>query len=233
MEPNTIPDYWIDDAGGGSDCELRCALESFCDVPPPASGSGVKEVHRNGCGLEQIGSWKRLRDEACCGSKSKACREKMRRDRLNERFLELSSILDPGKLPKSDKAGILSDAARVLAQLKSEAEQLKEANKKLQETIKQLKVEKNELRDDKLGLKLEKEKLEQQVKTTGTPTAGLMPPTIAVHPASGPAIYKAHGEAPAKEVAPLNAFPCLAMWQWLPRAFLDTTHDPKLWPPHA
>ncbi|XP_020686106.1 transcription factor ILR3 isoform X2 [Dendrobium catenatum] len=175
----------------------------------------------------------RLRDEACCGSKSKACREKMRRDRLNERFLELSSILDPGKLPKSDKAGILSDAARVLAQLKSEAEQLKEANKKLQETIKQLKVEKNELRDDKLGLKLEKEKLELQVKTTGTPTAGLMPPTIAVHPASGPAIYKAHGEAPAKEVAPLNAFPCLAMWQWLPPAFLDTTHDPKLWPPHA
>ncbi|KAL0927723.1 hypothetical protein M5K25_001926 [Dendrobium thyrsiflorum] len=175
----------------------------------------------------------RLRDEACCGSKSKACREKMRRDRLNERFFELSSILDPDRLPKSDKAGILSDAARVLAQLKSEAEQLKEANKKLQETIKQLKVEKNELRDEKLGLKLEKEKLEQQVKTTGTPTAGLMPPPIALHPASGPAIYKAHGQPTAKEVAPLNAFPCLTMWQWLPPAFLDTTHDPKLWPPHA
>lgn len=117
----------------------------------------------------------RVRDETCCSSKSKASREKMRRDRLNDRyyscvnvafflfqllleknvlfilfflcyfffsvrFLDLTSVLDPGRPPKSDKASILSDAVLVLAQLRSEAEQLKEANIKLQETIKQLKV---------------------------------------------------------------------------------------------
>ncbi|XP_020595727.1 transcription factor ILR3-like [Phalaenopsis equestris] len=233
MEPHTIPDYWIDDAGGGSDCELRCALESFCDVAPLAAESGFKEVHGNGCGREQIGSMKRVRDEACCGSKSKACREKMRRDRLNDRFLELSSVLDPGRPSKTDKASILSDAVRVLAQLKGEAEQLEEANEKLQETIKQLKVEKNELREEKLGLKLDKEKLEQQLKVTSIPPAGFMPPSIALPPAASPAILAAHGQAPAQKALPFNTFPSLAMWQWLPPAFLDTTQDPKLWPPHA
>lgn len=34
MDPGPISDYWIDDAGVGSDGELRCALESFCDIPP-------------------------------------------------------------------------------------------------------------------------------------------------------------------------------------------------------
>lgn len=56
------------------------------------------------------------------------------------RFSELSSVLDPGRPPKSDKATILSDAARVLEQLKAEAEELKISNEKLQETIKDLKV---------------------------------------------------------------------------------------------
>lgn len=222
-----IPDYWNDDSGGGSDGELRYALENFCDVPPPEAGSGFKEAYANCCDLDQIGSRKRVRDEACSGSKSKACREKMRRDRLNDRFLELSSVLDPCRPPKSDKANILSDAARVLAQLKSEAEQLKEANEKLQETIKELKVEKNELRDEKLRLKLEKEKLEHW--------AGYMPHPIAIHHAANPAgaIYATHGKPHTKKAAPFNAFPGVAMWQWLPPAIMDTTQDPKLWPPHA
>lgn len=56
------------------------------------------------------------------------------------RFIELSSVLDPGRQPKSDKASILSDAARALVQLRSEAQQLREENEKLQETIKDLKV---------------------------------------------------------------------------------------------
>lgn len=59
---------------------------------------------------------------------------------MNFRFVELSSVLEPGRPPKSDKAMILSDAARVLVQLRSEAQQLKETNEKLQETIKDLKV---------------------------------------------------------------------------------------------
>jgi hypothetical protein len=59
---------------------------------------------------------------------------------LNCRFLELSSVINPGKQPKLDKANILSDAARMLVQLRGEAEKLEESNDKLRETIKDLKV---------------------------------------------------------------------------------------------
>lgn len=56
------------------------------------------------------------------------------------RFLELGSILDPGKPPKMDKAAILSDAVRVVTELRSEGRKLKESNESLQEKIKELKV---------------------------------------------------------------------------------------------
>lgn len=56
------------------------------------------------------------------------------------RFLELSSLLDPGNSPKIDKAAILSDAARLVSQLRSEAKSLKESNESLQEKINELKV---------------------------------------------------------------------------------------------
>ncbi|KAJ6752204.1 hypothetical protein OIU85_002609 [Salix viminalis] len=85
---------------------------------------------------------KRGRSESCSSS-SKACREKLRRDRLNDKFIELGSILEPGRTPKTDKAAILVDAVRM---------------------IKELKAEKIELRDEKQRLKAEKEKLEHQLK---------------------------------------------------------------------
>ena len=56
------------------------------------------------------------------------------------RFLELSSILEPSRQPKSDKVAILSDAARVVIQLRNEAERLKEMNDELQAKVKELKV---------------------------------------------------------------------------------------------
>ncbi|KAJ8770470.1 hypothetical protein K2173_017961 [Erythroxylum novogranatense] len=77
---------------------------------------------------------KRGRSEASSGSSSKACREKLRRDRLNDKFMELGSILEPARPPKTDKPTILIDAVRM--------------------------AEKNELRDEKQRLKEEKEKLE-------------------------------------------------------------------------
>ncbi|CAI5481511.1 unnamed protein product [Closterium sp. Yama58-4] len=103
-------------------------------------------------------SRKRSRDEGAATadvSCSKANREKMRRDRLNDRFLELSRSLEPGKAPKADKASILCDAVRVLSQLRAEREALKENNAALQEQIKELKAEKHELREEKARLKAE------------------------------------------------------------------------------
>eukprot|EP00249_Psilotum_nudum_P018165 c26670_g1_i3 orf=389-877(+) len=84
---------------------------------------------------------KRSRDESSNGaSASKACREKMRRDRLNDRFMELSAILESGKTPKTDKATILADAVKVVTRLRTEAKQLKEETHQLKEAVKELKV---------------------------------------------------------------------------------------------
>lgn len=61
-------------------------------------------------------------------------------DESQNRFLELGSILDPGRPPKTDKAAILVDAVRMVNQLRSEAQKLKESNSSLQEKIKELKA---------------------------------------------------------------------------------------------
>lgn len=56
------------------------------------------------------------------------------------RFMELCSILEPGRPARADKVAILSDAARRLNQLRVEAQKLKESNEALEGTIKSLKV---------------------------------------------------------------------------------------------
>ncbi|KAG6526415.1 transcription factor bHLH115-like [Zingiber officinale] len=234
MSADSIDDYWID--AGGSDGELRCAIESFCGMPPHAAAEvGCEEAcAADGCAVES--SRKRVRDGSCTGPKSKACREKIRRDKLNDRFSELSSILDPGRPPKSDKASILSDAVCVLTQLKAEAEELKKSNEKLQAVIKDLKVEKHELRDEKMKLKADKEKLEQQIKALSMPPASYIPHPLAFHPdaAAAPAAFALPCvQAPPNKPAHFAAYPGMAMWQWLPPAVMDTTQDTKLWPPHA
>ncbi|AQK61094.1 Transcription factor bHLH104 [Zea mays] len=160
----------------------------------------------------------------------------MRRDKLNDRFLELSSVMNPGKQAKLDKANILSDAARMVAQLRGEAEKLKESNEKLRENIKDLKEEKNELREEKVRLKVEKDRLEQQVKAMSVAPTGYvphLPHPASYHPAAF-APFVPPQQAAGNKSAPIPApFPGMAMWQWLPPTIVDTTQDPKLWPPNA
>lgn len=59
---------------------------------------------------------------------------------LTCRFVELGSILEPGRPPKTDKAAILIDAVRMVTQLRGEAQKLKDSNSSLQEKIKELKA---------------------------------------------------------------------------------------------
>ncbi|AQK67858.1 Transcription factor ILR3 [Zea mays] len=225
-----VEDFLLGGAGAGDDGDL---VAVFCDD----GGLGIEGIHGDACGFEQSNLGKRGRDEPCSsGPTSKACREKMRRDKLNDRFLELSSIMNPGKEAKLDKANILSDAARMVAQLRGEAEKLKESNEKLRENIKDLKEEKNELREEKVRLKVEKDRLEQQVKAMSVAPTGYVPHLP--HPASyHPAAFTPFAppqQAPANKSAPIPApFPGMAMWQWLPPTIVDTTQDPKLWPPNA
>ncbi|XWS09868.1 hypothetical protein CRYUN_Cryun39dG0026500 [Craigia yunnanensis] len=181
-------------------------------------------------GLKESGSKKRcrVRSESCNASSSKACREKLRRDRLNDKFMELGSILEPGRPPKTDKAAILIDAVRMVTQLRGEAQKLKDSNSGLQERIKELKAEKNELRDEKQRLKAEKEKLEQELKAMNAQPS-FMPPA----PAIPAAFAAAQGQAPGNKLVPFISYPGVAMWQFMPPAAVDISQDHVLRPPVA
>ncbi|CAM8900838.1 hypothetical protein QQ045_010481 [Rhodiola kirilowii] len=199
--------------------------------------------------LKESGSKKRVRSDSCTGSSSKACREKLRRDRLNDKFVELGSILEPGRPPKTDKNAILVDAVRMVTQLRNDAQKLKESNSSLQEKIKELKVEKNELRDEKQRLKAEKEILEQQLKVMSTQPAYLPQPApipaafapqaaaaaaFAAQGQAAAAAYAAQGQAAANaKLVPFVGYPGVAMWQFMPPASVDTSQDHVLRPPVA
>ncbi|CAD7694976.1 unnamed protein product [Ostreobium quekettii] len=71
--------------------------------------------------------------ERRCG-RTKACREKARRERINERFQELAKLCDPED-PKTDKVSILAEAIKIITQLKVEAGQLRQLNKFLEERV--------------------------------------------------------------------------------------------------
>ncbi|KAL6526605.1 hypothetical protein OROGR_015695 [Orobanche gracilis] len=158
----------------------------------------------------------RRRSDQCGGTGTKACRERMRREKFNERFSELSAILEPGRPMKTDKSAILVDAGRVLNQLKTESQEYKATNEKLLEEIKTLKAEKNELREEKLALKADKERIEQQLKMLGLPPTGFMYPPAGTNKMP---MFPSYGYVP--------------MWQYLPPSACDTSQDHHLRPPVA
>ncbi|RDX78598.1 Transcription factor bHLH121, partial [Mucuna pruriens] len=102
----------------------------------------------------------------------KADREKLRRDRLNEQFVQLGNILDPDR-PKNDKATILGDTVQLLKDLSSHVSKLKDEYATLNEESRELAQEKNDLRGEKASLKSDIEKLnnqyQQQLRTMSPP----------------------------------------------------------------
>ncbi|KAJ9566171.1 hypothetical protein OSB04_002137 [Centaurea solstitialis] len=181
----------------------------------------------------------RKRPHPGSSSDSKACREKKRRDKLNERhalpvlnfdcclkrFQELNEILDPGRSSKTDKTVILTDAIRMVTHLRNEASQLKDSSQDMLVKINELKVEKNELRDEKLKLKADKERLEQQLKACcGPPTAFYPPghPVMPVPPAVG-----------GGKFMPMMGFQGVPMWHFASPTAVDTSKDHVLRSPLA
>lgn len=174
---------------------------------------------------------KRGRGDQCIGTGTKACRERMRREKLNDRFCELYAILEPGRAMKSDKLAIISDAIRILSQLKAESQEYKEMNEKLLEEIKTLKAEKNELREEKLVLRMDKEKIEQQLKTMAAPfppTTNFMPMPAHLHP--HPPMYPTGG---VNKMPMFPSYGLVPMWPYLPPSTCDTSQDHELRPPAA
>nr|XP_043612826.1 transcription factor ILR3-like [Erigeron canadensis] len=238
---------WLLDYGLMMDVISADHAHFTCQPPPPQSAVAVGftwpssvvtcsapalsgEIESSFIDFEEpkeAGSRKRLKSETIniCGSK--AGREKLRRDRMNERFLELGSILEHGRPPKTDKTAILSDAIRMITQLQTETKRLSESNVELQEKIKELKAEKNELRDEKQRLKVEKDKLEQQMKSMNCQPSCLALPT-AMRSA-----FAAQEQAAGNKLMPFVGYPGVAMWQFMPSSVVDTSHDHVLRPPVA
>ncbi|EFH46575.1 basic helix-loop-helix family protein [Arabidopsis lyrata subsp. lyrata] len=200
---------------GQKDCGI--VQEDEVEINSGSSGGAVKQEQEH---LDDDCSRKRARTGSCSrGGGTKACRERMRREKLNERFMDLSSVLEPGRTPKTDKPAILDDAIRILNQLRDEAHKLEETNQKLLEEIKSLKAEKNELREEKLVLKVDKEKTEQQLKSMTVPSSGLMPQIPAAFSHNKMAVYPSYGYMP--------------MWHYMPQSVRDTSRDQELRPPAA
>ncbi|XP_041993384.1 transcription factor bHLH104-like [Salvia splendens] len=141
------------------------------------------------------------------GKGTKACRERERRGKLNDRFIELSAVLGRESIGKTEKLTMLNDAIRLLKQLKTESQEYMHMNTRLTEEIKILKVEKNEFREEKAKLKEDKERIEQQLN-----------------------MYEANA---AKKVPMLPSYGFVPMWQYLPSSVRDTTVDHVLRPPAA
>ncbi|KAL3624970.1 hypothetical protein CASFOL_031638 [Castilleja foliolosa] len=195
-------------------------------LPPPTSLSPeFDESYGNPDCMKKHGSRKRLRPAVCSSSDSKAFKEKMRRDRLNERFQELSALLEHGKPIKIDKNVVLSDTIRMVIQLRGEAKKLKESNDDLQGKVNELKMEKNELRDEKTMLKANKEKLERQVKELNAR------PQISPHHLSPMPSPYAH--IVGSKFVPVIGFSGVPMWQMMPPTAVDTSEDHTLRPPVA
>ncbi|KAL6535778.1 Transcription factor ilr3 [Orobanche hederae] len=183
---------------------------------------------------KETGSRKRTRTEPCAPSRSKACREKQRRDRLNDKFMELGALLlDAGRPSKTDKSAILVDAIRMVTQLRGETKKLKDSNLNLHDKIKELKSEKNELRDEKQRLKAEKERLEQHLKTMNCAQPHFFTAPPPPPPAAFPAAFGAQNQAAGNKLVPVISYPGVAMWQFMPPAAVDTSQDHVLRPPVA
>uniref|UniRef100_A0ACD5WUE4 Uncharacterized protein n=1 Tax=Avena sativa TaxID=4498 RepID=A0ACD5WUE4_AVESA len=82
----------------------------------------------------------------------KAEREKLKRDQLNDLFVELSSMLDHDR-QNSGKATVLGDAARVLRDLVTQVESLRKEQSALLTEHQYVGSEKNELQDENATLK--------------------------------------------------------------------------------
>ncbi|XP_051132973.1 transcription factor bHLH121 [Andrographis paniculata] len=101
------------------------------------------------------------KDSVVARKVQKADREKLRRDRLNEQFMELGNALDPDR-PKNDKASILTDTIQMLKDLTAQVDRLKSEHAALTEESRELTQEKNDLREEKATLKSDIESLNAQ-----------------------------------------------------------------------
>ncbi|OMO79107.1 TB2/DP1/HVA22-related protein [Corchorus olitorius] len=100
---------------------------------------------------------------------NKAEREKLKRERLNEHFLDLANALDPN-LQNNGKASILCEATRLLKDLFGQIESLRKENASLLSESHYVNIEKNELKEENSTLETQIKKLRSEIGTRVAPS---------------------------------------------------------------
>jgi hypothetical protein len=112
-------------------------------------------------------SSKRLRegDEHQSTKLKKSRREKLRREAMNDRFMELSALFDPTRSRPltTDKNIIVTKAAKEIKELRAELAKLYATVESMLESNLALKKESNYAAEDKAALQQDKEKLQNQL----------------------------------------------------------------------
>ncbi|CAN1155938.1 Transcription factor bHLH47 [Linum perenne] len=94
----------------------------------------------------------------------KAEREKLKREQLNDLFLDLAAALEMEQA-NSGKASILNEAARILKDLRGQIDALRKDNATLLSESRYVTIEKNELKDENSVLETQIEDLQSQVES--------------------------------------------------------------------
>ena len=238
-----VSDDWLADIFDADDDDAITSLK-IGEMPLPQGTLAALEA----AGRASAGS-KRSREEDGHQStnQKKSRREKLRREALNDRFMELSALLDPTAVGpfKTEKATIVTEAAWVIKQLRAELAKLSATLESMQESNLTLKKETSRVAADKAALQQDKAKLQHQLYYFMSSMPFASPPpgavfasiTGAYHLPRGTSALLAQQNDNAEKLAPNHfaAGTMPVMWNF-PRLVVQSTtaeEDAKLRAPVA
>ena len=153
------------------------------------------------------------------GKMKKSQREKRRRDVLNDHFMTLSGLLDPKSKEalKTDKATIVTEAAKVIASLRSELTRTAKSLEQLSAANETLRKERESMLQDKL-------KLEHQLSCFMSSMPFASPIMVGQAPPGAPVPAAAANGVVMKPGQPAPGMPAM-MWSFPPLVVQSTTAD--------
>ena len=149
----------------------------------------------------------------------KSQRERRRRDALNDHFMTLSGLLDPASTEalKTDKATIVTEAAKVIASLRSELTRTAKSLEQLSAANETLRKERESMLQDKL-------KLEHQLSCFMSSMPFASPIMVGQAPPGAPVPAAAANGVVMKPGQPAPGMPAM-MWSFPPLVVQSTTAD--------
>ncbi|XP_023758363.1 transcription factor bHLH47 [Lactuca sativa] len=132
----------------------------------------------------------------------KAEREKLKRDYMNDLFLELTKALEPTN-QNNGKSSALTDTIRILRDLIAQVESLKKENSVLLAESQYVAIEKNELKEENVAMEAQIKRLQSQIDQAAGQVVGpvfVVPiqndPKLYTEPKIGSNVSKPHARYP-------------------------------------